>query len=223
MSSFVLKIIALITMTIDHLGYTLFGKITYFNYIGRIAFPIFAFQISEGYINTKNLKKYFFKLFVFALISQIPYMLFESFYTDQFSLNIFFTLLLGLTSILIYDKCENKFLGILSGISIATISEITHCDYGFFGVAIILLFYIFKDSKIKLSISFIIAVVLKFLIRILTNGFYIEYIYLMIGTLLTLLFILLYNKKKGKSFGYFLYIFYPVHLLSLYGLHFLIK
>ena len=55
MSSFVLKIIAVITMFIDHLGYTIFGKFSYLNYIGRISFPIFAFQISEGYIHTKNI------------------------------------------------------------------------------------------------------------------------------------------------------------------------
>ena len=61
MSSFVLKIIAVITMFIDHLGYTIFGKFSYLNYIGRISFPIFAFQISEGYIHTKNLKKYFMR------------------------------------------------------------------------------------------------------------------------------------------------------------------
>ena len=59
MSSFVLKIIAIITMFIDHVGYAIFGKFSFFNYIGRIAFPIFAFQISEGYSHTKDLKKYF--------------------------------------------------------------------------------------------------------------------------------------------------------------------
>ena len=96
MSSFVLKIIAVITMFIDHLGYTIFGKFSYLNYIGRISFPVFAFQISEGYIHTKNLKKYFLRLFLFAVISQIPFMLFHSIISDTFYLNIFFTLLLGL-------------------------------------------------------------------------------------------------------------------------------
>ena len=92
MSSFVLKIIAIITMFIDHLGYAIFGKFSCFNYIGRLSFPIFAFQISEGYIHTKNLKKYFLRLFLFALVSQIPFMLFHSIISRDFSLNIFFTL-----------------------------------------------------------------------------------------------------------------------------------
>ena len=89
MSSFVLKIIAIISMFIDHIGYAIFGKLSYFNYIGRLAFPIFAFQISEGYVHTKNLKRYFFRLFLFALISQVPFMLFTSIISDKFSLNIF--------------------------------------------------------------------------------------------------------------------------------------
>ena len=104
MSSFVLKIIAIISMFIDHVGYVVFGKFSCFNYIGRIAFPIFAFQISEGYVHTKNLKKYFFRLFLFAIISQVPFMLFHSLISSDFSLNIFFTLLLGLACIFIYDK-----------------------------------------------------------------------------------------------------------------------
>ena len=70
MTSFTLKIIALITMFIDHLGYAIFNKFSFFNYIGRVAFPIFAFQISEGFHYTKNVKKYFARLaficYVFA-------------------------------------------------------------------------------------------------------------------------------------------------------------
>ena len=87
MSSFVLKMIAIISMFIDHIGYVIFGKFSYFNYIGRLAFPIFAFQISEGYIHTKNLKKYFLRLFLFAIISQIPFMLFHNLISTGFSLN----------------------------------------------------------------------------------------------------------------------------------------
>lgn len=80
---------------------------------GRIAFPIFAFQITEGYMHTKDLKKYFKRLILFAIISQIPFMLFLSTFTSPFTLNIFFTLLFGLFAIYIYDKIPNKFLGLV--------------------------------------------------------------------------------------------------------------
>ena len=108
MTSFTLKIIALITMFIDHLGYAIFNKFSFFNYIGRVAFPIFAFQISEGFHYTKNVKKYFARLLLFAIFSQIPFMLFLSiFSTNIYKLNVFFTLFLGLFSIYIYDKIIN--------------------------------------------------------------------------------------------------------------------
>ena len=111
MSAFVLKIIACITMFIDHLGYAVFhGEASWFNYIGRLAFPIFAFQISEGFHYTKNVKKYFARLLLFAIFSQIPFMLFLSiFSTNIYKLNVFFTLFLGLFSIYIYDKIINSF------------------------------------------------------------------------------------------------------------------
>ncbi|MFR5765728.1 MAG: TraX family protein [Clostridia bacterium] len=115
MTSFVLKIIALITMFIDHLGYAIYGKFSYLNYIGRIAFPIFAFQISEGFVHTKNIKKYFIRLLVFAIISQLPFMLFLSTFSKNiYELNIFFTLSFGLLAIFIFDKIINTNLTIFN-------------------------------------------------------------------------------------------------------------
>jgi len=222
MSSFVLKIIAIITMFIDHIGYYIFGKFSFFNYIGRIAFPIFAFQISEGYIHTKNLKKYFLRLFIFAIISQIPFILFKKAITNDFTLNIFFTLLLGLISIYIYDKSKHKIIAIILAILIGLLANFSHCDYGFYGVTIIFLFYIFKTSIIKSSTAFIIATTIKYLIPMIKYGFYDIYLYLLISTLIPILFISLYNGKKGKSTKYLLYLFYPIHLLLIYGIHLLI-
>lgn len=112
MSAFVLKLIACVTMFIDHIGYAIFNGSSWFNYIGRLAFPIFAFQISEGYIHTRSIKKYLLRLFLFALVSQIPFMLFHSIISEGFYLNVIFTLLFGLISIVIYDK-YNKFTGIM--------------------------------------------------------------------------------------------------------------
>ena len=97
MSSFVLKLIAVISMILDHTGYVIFGSFSWMNVIGRLAFPIFAFCITEGYAHTSNLKKYFFRLLLFAIISQVPYMLFLSIFSDSLmNWNILFTLVLGL-------------------------------------------------------------------------------------------------------------------------------
>lgn len=232
MTSFVLKYIAIISMFIDHISIVSFKYTTFYNVLGRLAFPIFAFQISEGYTHTKNLKKYFFRLFLFAIISQIPFMLFRSVYAQGFVFNIFGTLFLGLVSIFIYDsiyKANFKFtksssfnniikkcLGIFSAIILGVISEICHFDYGFFGVAIIFLFYFFKDDKIGMTISFITACIIKFGIAIITNGYHYLYIFLCLGTIFPIIFINMYNGKQGKKVKYLLYSFYPIHLLILY-------
>jgi len=216
MTSFLLKITALISMFLDHLSYTIYGHFSWLNYVGRIAFPIFAFQITEGYLHTKDLKKYFLRLGIFAIISQIPYYLFTSTFTDTFTLNIFFTLFAGLLAIWTFNKCKNKYLGFLCVLLIAAISEYLHFDYGWFGILVIFIFYIFKNNQINMSISFISIVCLKYTISLIKNNFYYAYYILALFTMLSIIPIILYNKKQGKSAKYFFYIFYPVHLILLY-------
>lgn len=104
-----LKLIAMITMFIDHLGHMNIIADTFWNTlsrtIGRISFPIFAYQIALGYSKTKNLKNYIKRLFIFALISQVPYILFNSKFTIYpFHLNVIFLFLLGIFSIHFYEK-----------------------------------------------------------------------------------------------------------------------
>jgi len=227
MNSFVLKIIACITMFIDHIGYVIFDGPSWFNYIGRLAFPIFAFQISEGFVHTKDIKKYLIRLVIFAFVSQIPFMLFSSLINDEFSLNVIFTLLLGLLSIICYNR--HKYLGILSAIILGTVAQITNCDYGFYGVAITLLFYVFRNSKPLFIISFLGATIISYSGRILSClnygidtflyafDFYLPHA---ICTALSIIIIMFYNKKKGSNTRYLLYLFYPLHLLFLYGISF---
>ena len=109
LSNFDLKLIAIITMTIDHIG-IIFGT-PFYNFlraIGRLSFPIFAFLLTEGYVHTKSFSKYFLRLLILAIISEVvyDYVFFNSFfYLD--SNNIFFTLTLGLLTILLLDKGRN--------------------------------------------------------------------------------------------------------------------
>ena len=111
MTSFALKIIAIVSMFCDHFGDAYIGSFSFFNLIGRIAFPIFAFQISEGFIHTKSIKKYFLRLGIFALISQIPFWLFAHKFLgpNDLSLNVFFTLFLGLLGIYLYNYIVKLF------------------------------------------------------------------------------------------------------------------
>ena len=234
MSSFVLKLIAVFTMACDHFSYLIFGKFSFLNLIGRIAFPIFAYQITEGYIHTSNLKKYFLRLLLFALISQIPFMLFLSTFTNPWHLNIFFTLTFGLLAITVYDKlnkleCKNiakhrlyQLLGFVAFILLAAIAEFAKCDYGYFGVLIIFCFYFFRNHKILMNLSFIACVIQFYSFYLLFDKSF-TYLAIAIFTIIPLIFINLYNHKKGKDTKYFLYLFYPLHFLVIYALNLLLK
>lgn len=232
MTAYILKLIAVITMTFDHLGYIFYpGQLSWMNYIGRIAFPIFAFQISEGYLHTHNLKKYFKRLILFALISQIPYTWFSSIFFSKIGLNIIFTLILGLLSITIYDllvkhaeslKQSNKnivfsykLLGIMIVLLISLFADKFGFDYGFYGVFLIFTFYILRDNRILKNIGVIIVTLLYYLPFFIASRFNVLYITLFFFSLVPIIFINTYNGKMGKKSKLLFYIFYPVHLLVL--------
>ena len=224
MTSFVLKIIGIISMLCDHTSDAIIGGYSFLNIIGRIAFPIFAFQATIGYVNTKDLKKYIIRLLAFAIIAQIPFMLFQTTFTNNYSLNVFFTFLLGICTLFLYDKCKNKFLGFFIVIIVSIIALIIKADYGPFGILIIFLFYYFKDNKIKMIFPFIILCILKYVPNFIDSPIlYKEYMKLCIATASSIIFILLYNNKQGPKLKYFFYIFYPLHLLILWAIHLLIK
>ncbi len=216
MSSFVLKLIAMITMFCDHLGYALYGKFSFLNYIGRIAFPLFAFQLTEGFIHTRSKKNYLYRLLLFALVSQVPFSLFLTLFNSSVVLNIFFTLFLALVAMLGYEKCENKSIGLLLVAGIACCADLIKTDYGSFGILLIFCFYIFKNKKLYMNLSYIVLILLKYLPSYINSNFFYRYLILMFCYLIPLLFINLYNGKKGPNTKYYLYLFYPAHLILLY-------
>ena len=108
-SSSTLKIIAMLSMLIDHTWIALISGNTWMNCLGRLAFPIFAFELVEGYFHTHDVKAYAKRLFLFALISEIPFDLVAGgtvFY--PFHQNVMFTLLLGLVAISAIDQAQTE-------------------------------------------------------------------------------------------------------------------
>ena len=223
MSVFVLKLIGIIVMSIEHVGYIVFKNINFTTYIGRFAFPIFAFLITEGFAHTKNVKKYFLRLFIFAAISQIPYMLFVSKFSTTWDLNILFTFSLGLLMLFMLEKTNNKFIKAIIIIFTCCISDAFTFDYGWFGIATIYIFYKFKDKKILMSILFILTSLIQNTIRFFIFNYNTQFFILFIFTTLSLIFINLYNGKRGKNLKYLFYIFYPLHLTILYLISFILK
>lgn len=231
MSSFVIKIIAIITMLCDHFSDSIIGHISILNVIGRIAFPLFAFQLVIGYCHTNNIKKYFSRLFIFALISQVPFsVLMYIMGGSIWMLNIFFTLLLGLLALYIYDSKLNKILKLFLILSVIGIAELLNVDYKAWGVVLIMFIRLFYPNNIKLhsllqnqnkviqNIVFIFGMLVLCIIRfmpyfnLISMGWLISEL---IFTFIPVVFMLLYNGKKGLSLKYFFYAFYPVHLLIL--------
>lgn len=223
MTSFLLKIIGIITMLFDHVGDSFIGHFSFLNLIGRIAFPIFAFQVVQGYMHTHNVRKYALRLFIFAFVSQIPFMLFLSTFYDSYYLNIFFTLFLGIICLYGFDKIKNKYLGTLFAILICVIAHFIQVDYGSYGIAVIFVFYVFNkfwpNKKNLICLAFILITILKYLPNIISYpSLYIYYIGYILFTCISLVPICMYNGKQGPKVKYLFYAFYPVHLLLLYFL-----
>lgn len=224
MSSFVLKLIAVITMVIDHIGLCFFPEHEWIRYIGRISFPLFAFLLTEGFIHTSNKTKYALRLGAFALIAEIPYDL--CVYGKAFDFghqNIFFELLCGFAVMACIEKASQKpvFFALLPVLFLA--SSYLNLSYGIYGIALIAMFYILRDKPAERAVSAAAVTVFfngaaalgfEFLggsISILSVNF--TQMYAAAATV-PLLF---YNGEKGRySFKWFFYAFYPAHLIVLF-------
>ena len=198
-----LRALALILMFIDHTGRTLFPGQLWMVCLGRLAFPIFAFQTAEGYRHTRDFRRYCLRLAIFALISEIPFNLL-AYGAAIYPLhqNVMFTLLLGLVACRFYDR--NKSWGL---IPVFLAAAILRPDYGILGVAQVLLFYIFREEK---------SAQLLFLVLINCFGYGLGSIQSLAA--LAWIPISLYRGEKGrggKALQYGSYIFYPLHMLLL--------
>lgn len=224
MSSFVIKSIACITMLLDHIKYSgpIFQNVLT-EFFGRLSFPLFAFLATESYRYTSDLKKYYKRLFIFGLISQIPFMLFRTLVGEWKMLNIMFTLLLGILTIHAYDKINKKCISIPLVILITVIGEVIRVDYGWLGVATIFIMYVLKNKKIFLTLVYGIIIFTYYYWMVGTEYiFTTRIIFLMLFTLSSIFIINRYNGKKGKSMKFFFYWFYPVHMLGVYLLYFIL-
>ena len=236
-NSNLLKILAIIFMLLDHLWATIIPGNQWMTNVGRLSFPIFAFLIVEGFTHTSDLNKYIKRLFIFALISEIPFnLIYTGSWIFPFHQNVMFTLLLGLLCISEMDKVKNnkeiksRIKSILKLVLYLLISIIGFVDYGITGVLTIIVFYIFKDFKYAwlgqlISLIFLYIVFFKGQ-SIVINIFDFEYFLPLqsIG-ILSLIPIWLYNGKKGKKnklIQYIFYCFYPVHMLAIYLIYYFV-
>jgi hypothetical protein len=147
LTTFQIKLIAIIAMVIDHIGLFFFPQILLFRIVGRLAFPLFAWLIANGAYYSKNIKKYLTRLFFFALVAQIPFIIINRLIDPSFwALNVLFTLFLGLSTIFLIKKSKNVVNTCLLILLNALIASFFNAEYGAMGVLAVVVFYLFFNN-----------------------------------------------------------------------------
>ena len=212
-----LKIIAMISMVIDHIGVYFFPSVTWLRIIGRIAFPIYAYLIAEGCRYTRNRTKYLGIIGAMAILFQIVYFVFmSSLYQGilvTFSLSII--IIFSVEALIKGKGAMARIFAILSlgfALFIGFVCPRLFAEQGFvidyniWGISLPVLMYFAPSKKIRV----ILVVIFIALMALLSNS-------IQWWALMAVPFIALYNGERGKAkMKYFFYIFYPLHLVLLF-------
>ena len=231
-TAFSLHLMAMAFMLCDHLWATLIPGQDWMTCVGRIAFPIFAFMIVEGYFHTHDLKKYVLRLLLFALISEIPFnLMVGSSMVYPYHQNVLWTFLLGIFMIWLIERARATGKGWLLGLTVvltgllgAILGLLLMVDYFSVGVLTILVFYLFRGDRWYHKLFQFIM--LYYLNVELMGGLGYEvtlfghelFIQQQAFALLALLPIWMYRGRQGyhsRAYQIGCYAFYPVHLLIL--------
>lgn len=238
-SSFGLHMLAMTLMLCDHLWAMILPAAEWLTCAGRLAYPIFAFMIVEGYFYTHNLRKYILRLLLWAAVSEIPFNLMygESIFYPYHQ-NVLWTFSISLLLIVFTEKCRERFrpvtaviLSVLTAVFGYIVGYAAMADYYGVGVLTVLVFYFFRTRNWK---NRLLQLVCLFVLNVKLLGGYF-YTFTLLGfefefmqqsfALLALIPIWLYRGRQGihsKGFQYFCYAFYPVHMLLLFGIRSLI-
>lgn len=245
MTAFIIRLIACITMLIDHTGLVFKEELAQihpllpvaFRVIGRLAFPLFAFGIAEGVTHTSSPKKYILRMLLFAFIAQLPFMLMVGTHHPDFTLTVFkhqvgltkelsvmVTLLLGL----IVCTCIHE--GRHFGAALALgggymLDKLVGYDYGILGVLFIVALYLSRQSKPGRSLVMVLFCACFYLTHVVSFAKLLftgaapqvnEYMVRFFAMCVPAVLILFYNGKPGPKAKAFTYSFYPAHMLVLW-------
>ena len=226
LSGSMLKWIALLSMLIDHTavvfmygsaaaGRQAFSSALYYalRCVGRLAFPIYAFLLAEGFYHTSSVKKYLLRLLLFGMFSEIPFDLAFNFtWIDWSYQNVYFTLFLGLLAVWLWECATGGepahcgagriLLGLL-GIAAATATAgLFKTDYGIWGVLVIVSFALFRNREWQRNV--------------LAGCFLLGSSAFEAVGLVDFVFFHFYNGRRGRQAKSFFYVFYPAHLFLLW-------
>lgn len=220
-----LKYIAILAMLIDHAAYLFVpaGSLLYMimRFVGRITAPIMCFFISEGYHHTRNLKKYFGRMAIFAVISHFAYAFcFGGGFFARSQESMITTLFLCLLAVHVvnYEKIGMS-LKIPLLLLIAYAAD--RCDWGHEAVVYALAFELARGSKKNQLTAYIgtafVFKVLPLISTVLREPSYAAELWYNLGVFLPAAMLYFYNGERGgsKATKWVFYIFYPAHLLLL--------
>ncbi len=227
----VIKYIAMLTMLLNHISHVCLESGTFlaalFEDVGYFTAPVMCWFLVEGYQYTRSKKNYAVRLFLFAVLSEIPFCLAFS-YGDGFyfvGLNMLFTLFFCFLILAAQEKIKNLFLRILVQILLVLVTSI--CDWPIMAAIYTIMFSHACQSKKKAAVSFG-AAALIFAFFLYQNNLFLyseaeaalRAICGSLGVVAAGVTVLcFYNGKRaeyGRTFSkWFFYLFYPVHLLIL--------
>lgn len=221
-----LKGIAAALMLMDHVGAILLPEVPVLRCVGRLAFPIFAFFIAEGYAHTRNFGRYFRRLAILAVVSEIPFNLENGAVFDLTRQNVLFTFCLALLTLRGLEALgRERGFGRWAGCGLVLAAgfaagELLRTDYGGWGVVTVALLQLCRDGKYaKLWLLLAMAAVNGLGMGSLTMPVFGGEMPIQIFAVAALPVIWLYNGQAGpKGLRRAFYVFYPAHLLVLEGI-----
>jgi hypothetical protein len=233
MSSFALKMLAMISMLTDHIGFTFEHYMPYSVFLlcrtaGRLAMPVFCFLIAEGLFHTRDAKKYLIRLALFAIVSEVPFdLMFSGQWLEYSRQNVGFTLFFGFLCILMFDSFAakgRKLPALLSVLAAVLAVTLLRSDYEIYGVYYIFIFYYFRDKPKARIAAFTAGVFLSALDSLMAGGHW-HWPLVISATVLAAGPITLYNNERGKDGAAMrtaFYMFYPLHMTLLFAVSLLI-
>ena len=225
-----LKLMAMAFMVCDHVWATICPGWDWLTMVGRLAYPIFPFQIVEGFFETHDRKRYLKRMLLFALISEIPFdLMTDDTLFNPFHQNVMFTFLIAMLLMCWMERVRGsrwKFVlvSVICGVLGYLLGILAMVDYFNGGVLMVLVFYWTRNLRFGwvfqlAGIWYICAELLEGLVLTVTVfGHPVEF-YQQSLALLALIPIHLYNGKQGRhsrAIQYGCYAFYPAHMLLLY-------
>ena len=218
-SSFALRLLALLTMLFDHAGLALFPRVSAFRCIGRLSFPLYCFLLAQGCRHTRDLRAYARRLLLLACLSEIPFdLLIFGRAVCNAEQNVLFSLLLGLMAIYACEALASRPLhAALAVAGVILAAMLARVSYGWLGVALCAGLYRTHGSRGKQA-ACVVLLTAVYAVSLLLSGVNRSWVLVSLCAMLAAAPVLLYNGRRGLRTplltGLF-YASYPLHLIAL--------